>query len=128
MISLFLLASATTAADLDMLGKAVATCDRSLTNPTFSAEAARRSEFMLSTFREQEAIVAQRRDLVARRMALRQQPSVAAEQDLSLAEAAAENRQRSLNDERLLESLRRETIDTMRHQFLQTCPAGKPKN
>ena len=98
MISLFLLASATTAGDLDALGKAVSVCDRTLVNPVFSAEAARRSEFMLATFREQEAIVAQRRELATRRSATRQQPSATVDAALALAEASIEDRQRALND------------------------------
>jgi len=129
-ISLFLLASATTAADLDALGTAVAACDRGTVNPAFSSEAVRRSDFMRATYREQEAIVALRRELASRRIQLRQQPSSAASElaALELAEAAVEERQRALNDQRLLEGLRRETIDTMRHHFLQNCFAGRPKN
>ncbi|WP_300973373.1 hypothetical protein [Sphingomonas sp. LHG3406-1] len=129
MIALALLATATTAVDLDALGAAVATCDRTVVNPAFSSEAARRSEFMRVTYREQEAIVAQRRENAARRAAMRQQPDVAAaEAALAQAEAAIEERQRALNDQRLLEGLRREAMDSMRHHFLQNCPAGKPKN
>lgn len=128
MIALALLAFATTSLDLDALSTAVAACDRSVVTPVFASETARRSDFMRATFREQEAIVAQRRELATRRLALRQQASTAAaEAALSLAEEAVEDRQRALNDQRLLENLRRETMDTMRHHFLQTCPAGRGK-
>lgn len=128
MILALALASATTAADLDALGSAVAACDRAVVNPVFSAEAERRSDVMRATFREQEAIVAQRRALAARRIELRQQAAPGGYEALTLAEAAVEERQQALNDLRLLENLRRETMDAMRHHFLQTCPAGKGRS
>jgi hypothetical protein len=121
---LFLVAAS---ADLDALNQAVARCDRGSANPAFSAETAQRSTFLLDTYREQEAIVAARLDLSQRRATLRDAGAIKAadERKFSLEEAAIEDRQRALNDRRMLEGMRRDTMDSLRRYFLMNCPAGK---
>lgn len=113
-------------AELDSLNHAVARCDRATVNPVFSAEAAQRSTFLLDTYREQESIVASRLDLSQRRAMLREAGAIQAsdEKKLSLEEAAIEDRQRALNDRRMLEGIRRDTMDSLRRYFLMNCPAG----
>ena len=125
MMPLLLLAAAS--ADLDALDQAVARCDRTAANPAFSAEAARRSQFLLDAYREQEAIVAARLDLSGRRRAAREADPVKAGDDkaMKLEEDALEDRQRALNDKRMLEGIRQDAMDTMRRYFLNNCPAGK---
>src|SRR5438552_11676276 len=124
MMPLLLLAAAST--DLDALDQAVARCDRNAANPVFSGEAARRSQFLLDAFREQEAIVTARLDLSDRRRALREEGSSkpADDKPLKLEEAALDDRQRALNDRRMLEGIRQDAMDTMRRYFLNNCPAG----
>ena len=124
MMPLLLLAAAS--ADLDALDQAVARCDRNAVNPVFSAEAARRSQFLLEAYREQEAIVADRLALADQRRALREAGPVKAsdQKPLDLQEAALEDRQRALNDKRMLEGIRQDAMDTMRRYFLNNCPAG----
>jgi hypothetical protein len=128
MMPLLLLAAAS--ADLDALDQAVARCDRNAANPVFSAEAARRSQFLLDAYREQEAIVTERLTLNDQRRALRETPPAKpaeqkqAEKQLDLQQAALEDRQKALNDRRLLESIRQDAMDTMRRYFLNNCPAG----
>jgi hypothetical protein len=121
---LFLVAAS---AELDALNHAVARCDRGTANPAFSSEAAQRSAFLLDTYREQEAIVAARLDLSQRRATLREAGAIKAadEKRFSLEEAAIEDRQRALNDRRMLEGIRRDAMDSMRRYFLMNCPAGK---
>ena len=125
MMSLLFLVAAS--AELDALNHAVARCDRERANPAFSSEAAQRSTFLLDTYREQEAIVAARLDLSQRRAALRETGVVKAadEKKFSLEDAAIEDRQRALNDRRMLEGIRRDAMDSMRRYFLMNCPAGK---
>ena len=125
MMPLVLLAAAS--ADLDALDQAVARCDRNAANPMFSGEAARRSQFLLDAYREQETIVAARLDLSDRRRALREEGSIkpADDKPLKLEEAALDDRQRALNDKRMLEGIRQDAMDTMRRYFLNNCPAGK---
>jgi hypothetical protein len=125
MMPLFLLFAAT--ADLDALDQAVERCDRGMANPAFSAEAGRRSSFLLETFREQELIVAARLDVSQRRASLREAGAIRAsdEKKLSLEEAAIEDRQKALNDQRMLEGIRQDAMDSMRRYFLMNCPAGK---
>ena len=120
---LFLVAAS---ADLESLDQAVARCDRGLANPAFSNEAGRRSAFLLDTYREQEAIVAARLDIAQRRAPLREAGAIKASDDkqLKLEEAVAEDRQRALNDRRMLEGIRQDAMDTMRRYFLTNCPAG----
>ena len=124
MMPLLLLAAAS--ADLDALDQAVARCDRNAANPAFAGEAARRSQFLLDAYREQEAIVTARLDLSDRRRALREEASAKPIDDkpLKLEEAALDDRQRALNDKRMLEGIRQDAMDNMRRYFLNNCPAG----
>jgi hypothetical protein len=126
MMPLVLLAAATST-DLGALDQAVARCDRNAANPVFAGEGARRSEFLIEAYREQQAIVADRADLAERRRAWRESasPSAADDKALKLAEASVDDRQKALNDSRMLEGLRQDAIDTMRRYFLTNCPAGK---
>jgi len=126
MMPLILLAAATST-DLGALDQAVARCDRNAANPVFAGEGARRSEFLIEAYREQQAIVADRADLAERRRAWRESasPSAADDKALKLAEASVDDRQKALNDSRMLEGLRQDAIDTMRRYFLTNCPAGK---
>ena len=125
MMSLLFLVAAS--AELDALNHAVARCDRGTANPAFLSETAQRSTFLLDTYREQEAIVAARLDLSQRRATLREAAAIKAadEKKFSLEEAAIEDRQRALNDRRMLEGIRRDAMDSMRRYFLMNCPAGK---
>jgi hypothetical protein len=126
MMPLLFLAAAS--ADLDSLDQAVARCDRGVANPAFSNEAARRSQFLLDAYREQEAIVAARLDLSQRRRDLREastRKNSSEDAKLGLEEAALEDRQRALNDQRMLEGIRQDAMDAMRRYFLLNCPAGK---
>ena len=122
-----LVRAAAASADLDALDQAVARCDRNAANPVFSGEQARRSQFLLDTYTEEEAIVAARADLVQRRQAWRtaEKPSAADDKALTLEEAALDDRQKALNDKRMLEGIRQDTMDAMRRYFLLNCPAGR---
>jgi hypothetical protein len=125
-LPLVLLAAAS--ADLDTLDQAVARCDRGLVNPAFSHESARRSQFLLGAYREQEAIVAARLDIAQRRRALREadgKRNAAEDQKLEIESAAVDDRQHALNDRRMLEGIRQDAMDTMRRYFLLNCPAGR---
>ena len=125
MMPLLLLAAAS--ADLDALNHAVARCDRGAANPVFAAETAQRSAFLLDTFREQESMVAARLDIAQRRASLREAGTTKAgdEKQLNLESAAIDDRQRALNDKRMLEGIRRDAMDSMRRYFLMNCPAGR---
>jgi hypothetical protein len=128
MMPLLLLAAAS--ADLDALDQAVARCDRGAANPVFSAEAARRSQFLLDAYREQEGIVNERLSLNDQRRAVRETPPAKpaeqkqVEKQLDLEQAALEDRQKALNDKRLLESIRQDAMENLRRYFLNNCPAG----
>ena len=128
MMPLLLLAA--TSADLDALDQAVARCDRHVANPVFSGEAARRSLFLLDAYKEQEGIVADRLTLADQRRALREATDIKSadikqtEKQLDLQQAALDDRQKALNDKRLLEGIREDAMDSMRRYFLMNCPAG----
>jgi hypothetical protein len=125
MMPLLFLAAAS--ADLDALDQAVTKCDRIAANPVFASEAARRSTFLLDAYREQESIVNDRLALADQRRALREagttRPADNKQFDLQL--AALDDRQKALNDKRMLEGIRQDATDTMRRYFLNNCPAGK---
>ena len=128
MMSLLLLAA--TSADLDALDQTVARCDRHVANPVFSGEAARRSLFLLDAYKEQEGIVADRLALADQQRALREATDMKAadakqtEKQLDLQQAALDDRQKALNDKRLLEGIRDDAMDSMRRYFLMNCPVG----
>jgi hypothetical protein len=128
MMPLLFLAAAS--ADLDALDQAVAHCDRAAVNPMFAGEAARRSQFLLDAYHEQEAIVADRLALADQQRALREAASLKpveqkqTEKQLSLQQAALDDRQKALNDKRMLEGIREDAMDSLRHYFLLNCPAG----
>ena len=127
MIPLLFLALAS--ADLDALDQAVARCDRTTANPVFAGEAARRSQFLLDAYREQEGIVADKLTLADKRRALREAGTIKAADDkaLELTQAALDDRQKALNDKRMLEGIRQDAMDTMRRYFLTNCPAGSAR-
>ena len=122
-----LLMLATASADLDALDQAVARCDRTAANPVFATEAARRSQLLLDAYREQEAIVAERLAIADQRRALRESGTLKPSdlKQLDLQQAALDDRQKALNDKRMLEGIRQDAMDTMRRYFLNNCPAGK---
>ena len=128
MMPLLFLAAAS--ADLDALDQAVARCDRTAVNPMFAGEAARRSQFLLDAYRQQEAIVADRLALADQRRTLRETPPAKLadqklqEKQLDLQDASIEDRQKALNDQRMLEGIRQDAMDNMRRYFLTNCPAG----
>jgi len=128
MMPLLLLAAAS--ADLDALDQAVTHCDRKVSNPVFSAEASRRAQFLLDAYREQEGIVSDRLALADERRALREATDVKtadikqSEKQLDLQQASLDDRQKALNDKRLLEGIRQDAMDSMRRYFLNNCPAG----
>jgi len=124
MMPLLFLAAAS--ADLEALDQAVARCDRKTVNPVFASENARRSEFLLDAYREEEAIVNERLTLADQRRALREGGAAkpADQKQLDLQQAALDDRQRALNDRRMLEAIRQDATDNMRRYFLNNCPAG----
>ena len=128
-----LLFLAAASSDLDALDQAVAICDRKAANPVFASEAARRSQFLLDAYREQEAIVSDRALLADQRRTLRESPSSKpaeqkqAEHQLELQQAALDDRQHALNDKRMLEGIRQDAMDNMRRYFLNNCAAGAPE-
>jgi hypothetical protein len=128
MMPLLFLAAAS--ADLDALDQAVARCDRHIANPVFSGEAARRSSFLLDAYKEQAGIVADRLALADQQRALREATDLKpaeikqTQKQLDLQQAALDDRQKALNDKRLLEGIRDDATDAMRRYFLMNCPAG----
>jgi hypothetical protein len=124
MIPLVLLAAAS--ADLDALDQAVQQCNRETVNPMFAGEAARRSQFLLDAYKEQEGIVSDRLTLNDQRRTMREAGSIKAtdQRQLDLQQAALDDRQKALNDKRMLEGIREDAMDSLRHYFLLNCPAG----
>ena len=128
MVPLLFLAAAS--ADLDALDQAVTHCDRQASNPVYAGEAARRAQFLLDAYREQEAIVNDRLTLADQRRTLRDATGMKplelkqTEKQLDLQQADLDDRQKALNDKRMLEGIRQDAMDSMRRYFLNNCPAG----
>lgn len=119
-------------AELQALDQAVAQCDRGAANPAFAAETARRSQYLLDAYGEQETIVAARASIAERRRLLREAASTKKNPEevraIELEEASIEDRQRALNDRRMLEAIRQDAMDAMRRHYLTHCPSGKNKD
>jgi hypothetical protein len=96
----------------------------------FAGEAGRRSQFLLDAYKEQEAIVAERGALAEQRRTLREAGATkaAGEKTLDLQQTDVEDRQKALDDKRMLEGIREEAMDSLRHFFLLNCPAGAQQN
>lgn len=125
-----LLFLAAVSAELDALDQAVTHCERATVNPMFAGEAGRRSEFLLDSYHEQEAIVNDRLALADQRRTLREAGPIKAadEKQLDLQQADLDDRQKALNDKRMLEGIREDAMDSLRHYFLLNCPAGGPQS
>ena len=108
-------------AEFAALDRAVESCTRETVTPAFAAEAKRRNGFLTTMFAEQEAVVAARLDLADRRRALREAGAGDGEPALLLAAQAIEDRQRALNDRRMLENMRNEAMDAKRRFYLSHC-------
>lgn len=125
MMPLLVLAAAS--ADLDSIDQAVTRCDRTAANPAFAGEAARRAQFLIDAYKEQETIVNARVAIAAQRDALQQaggRTEAAQEKELDLQDAALDERAKALDDQRSLETAREQAMDSMRHYFIQHCPVG----
>ncbi len=120
--------------DLPALDAAIERCERAAVLPVFAAEARRRSAAVTAFYQEQARIAAERFDAANRRRALRESPATPAQpqeaggvsdQELALRQLALDDRQRALDDQRRLETMRQEAIDLKRQYFLSRCPAGR---
>lgn len=126
---LILLAAAPLAVpDLTSMDVAVATCDRDTVSAIYGAEPARRSAFMTELFNEQQAIFTARREIAAKRQALRAasldkslDKPVETETQLAFQNADLDERQNALNDARSLDNLRRDALDAKRRLYLAQC-------
>ena len=49
------------------------------------------------------------------------------QKQLDLRQADLDDRQKALNDKRMLEGIREDATDSMRRYFLSNCPAGAPE-
>lgn len=128
MVPLLLAAASFAVPDLAAMDVAVAKCDRETVSAIFGAEPVRRSAFMTELFNEQQAIFNGRRDVAARRQALRDAsldkslPKPAdSETALAFESAALDERQNALNDARSLDNLRRDALDAKRRLYLAQC-------
>jgi len=119
--------------DLAALDKAVARCDAKIMTSTFMAEPQRRRAFAIAAYEEQEAIVAARRALAAKRLSSPLVMTAAVGGPVPSSDPAALDResqliverQQELDDTRMLAALRDELLDLMRRQYLARCATGK---
>jgi hypothetical protein len=118
--------------DFPALDTAIERCDRAAVLPVFAAEAQRRSVALTTFYQEQARIAAERLATAGKRRALREavpppagQVAPDSDQDLVLLQLALDDRQRALDDQRRLETMRQEAVDLKRQYFLSRCAANK---
>jgi hypothetical protein len=132
---IFAAAVAVDGPDLAAIDRAVLKCDAKAMTATFADEPQRRRTFAISVFNEQQAIVNDRRLLAARRMT---QPSGIAAIPVATPVGASDEpgdidrqayllgeRQRELDDVRMLSTMRDQVLDLMRQQYLTKCAVGR---
>jgi len=137
LLALVELAALADGPSLDTLDQAVTQCDRDVLTRVFAAEPARRRHAAIEAFHEQQAIVAARRDLAARRLAALSgapmplppgsgaaQPGGAPSTNFEVEAQQIADRQQALDDARMLDQMRDKALDMMRQQYLVSCSAG----
>ena len=107
--------------DIDRVSKAAVACDRPAMSRAWADEVKRHSDFVVSSLKDQAAIAADRQALVERRRKSRGPGP--AEADAVLAEAASDldDRQRALDDQRRLDTMRQEAVTYFRQIYLTRC-------
>ena len=111
--------------DMDRLAKAAAQCDRAAVGRAWDAEVQRHSGFVLQSYKDEAALIADRRALADRRRKSRTPSSSGgpAESEAALTAASAEldDRQRALDDGRRLDQIRQDTARYFRQAYLTQC-------
>lgn len=107
--------------DLDRLSRAAAACDQPAISRAWKDEVKRRSDFIIGAYKDQATIVADRQALVERRRKSRGSGPAESETALAAASADLDERQRALDDQRRLDTLRQEAVAYFRAQFLTQC-------
>ena len=109
-------------ADLPVLSKAVAACDRPVVAKSVEGETRRHGVFLVDAFGEQRDIAAARADLAERRRALRAGgKTVDTEASLTLLAEAVDDRQHALDDARNLDRSKQDALGWFRQQFIIQC-------
>lgn len=107
--------------DIDKLSKAATGCDRPAMSRAWDDEVKRRSGFVVSAFKEQSAITAERQALVDRRRKSRSPGPAESEAALAAVGLDLDDRQRALDDQRRLDTMRQEAVGYFRQLFLTRC-------
>ena len=107
--------------DIDKLSKAATTCDRPAMSRAWEDEVRRRSGFVVLSLKEQSAIVADHQALVERRRKSRSSGPAESETVLAAVAADLDDRQRALDDQRKLDTMRQEAVTYFRQLFLNRC-------
>ena len=118
--------------DLANIDVAVAKCDARTMTRTFSDEPQRRRAFTIAAFNEQQAIIVARQALATRRLAMLPpgatiQPTPDERSAVERETQALTERQKELDDSRMLSGLRDDALDMMRRQYLVSCASGRDR-
>lgn len=107
--------------DVERLSKAAAACDRPAISRGWEEEVKRHSDFVVSALREQAAIAADRQSLVERRRKSRGSGPAESETALAAASTDLDERQRALDDQRRLDTMRQDAVTYFRQLYLTRC-------
>ncbi len=107
--------------DIDKLSKAATTCDRPAMSRAWDEEVKRRSAFVVSSLKDQAAIAAERQALVERRRKSRAAGPAESETTLAAVGADLDDRQRALDDQRKLDTMRQDAVTYFRQLYLVRC-------
>ena len=107
--------------DIDKLSKAATSCDRPAMSRAWDDEVKRRSGFVVSSLKEQAAIAAERQSLVDRRRKSRSPGPAESETALAAVGADLDDRQRALDDQRKLDTMRADAVTYFRQLYIVRC-------
>lgn len=107
--------------DVERLSKAVAACDRSAVSRAWGDEVKRHGAFIVSSIKDQAVIAADRQALADRRRMARTTGPAVTETALAAAAADLDDRQRALDDQRRLDTMRQEAVTWFRQLYLTQC-------
>src|ERR1700694_2493767 len=117
--------AATKPTDFDALNKAVAACDRAAVSKAVAEDSKRHSGFLIQAYKDQ-------RDIVTDRIAIAERPhrlrmgdgGVDTESAVTIATQDLDDRQRALDDQRMMDRLQIDLLNGLRQGYVMQCSGG----
>ncbi|WP_425230454.1 hypothetical protein [Sphingomonas sp.] len=107
--------------DLDRLRAAATACDRTAVSRAWADEQRRHGDFVIASLHDQASIVTDRAALTERRRLARTAGGIAGLAAQTADAADLDDRQRALDDQRRLDTMRQEAVTYFRQLYITQC-------